>query len=217
MIGDQADCYARLKQNLPPWFGREDDSPAFNALVQGAAWVLSFFYSLYLYAKLQTRFATMTGGWLDLGASDYFGEALHRFGGEPDGVYSRRIRLEVLRPRNTRTGIDRAVFDLTGNHPAIYEGWRPADIGCVGATLWVGTVPIGTPTAPNTVYITTPAPRGFGIPNVPGLNDSLTGLESTFALADAADTIANGPTPTDVLNALERVRTAGRTYFVQFT
>lgn len=217
MTGSQDDVYARLKQTLPPWFGREDDSPSVNALMQGAAWVLSFLYSLFLFAKLQTRFATMTGGWLDLGAGDYFGGALRRFGSEPDSSYGRRIRLEVLRPRNTRTGIDRAVYDLTGNHPTIFEPWRPADVGCIGVSMWVGYGMPGTPTAPNTVYITTPAPRGFGIPNVPGLDDSLTGIEATLALADTADVIANGPTPTDVLNALERCRTAGRTYLVHFT
>lgn len=219
MTGDQADLYGRLKRLLPPWFGREDDSPVVGAFVQGVAAVLSYLYSLYAYAKLQTRFATMSGGWLDLGSGDFFGATLPRFGGEPDASYSRRIRLEVLRPRNTRTAIDRAVFDLTGNHPAIYEAWRPMDCGALGdPSFTLGFAgQLGSAGARFQVQITTPAPAGFGIPNRPGWGDPAGGLEGTFSLADPADVIANGPTPTDVLNALERVRTAGRTYYVRFT
>lgn len=218
MTGDQDDLFSRIWSVLAPWFGDPTTSPVIAAAVQGAAWALAFIYSLYAFAKAQTRFATMSGGWLDLGAGDFFGDRLPRFGGEPDSSYARRIRLEVLRDRNTRNAIDRAVFDLTGDHPTVFEPWRPADCGCLGVDMWLGGPSLlGTPTAPFTVYITTPAPKGFGIPNLPGLDDAAAGLDSTLTLADAADTIANGPTPADVLDALERVRTAGRTYYVTFT
>ena len=63
-IGDQADVFARLKSTLPRWFS--DSTPIVDAVFQGLAWAGSFVYSLYAYAKLQTRIKTATDGWLDI-------------------------------------------------------------------------------------------------------------------------------------------------------
>lgn len=219
MTGDQDDIYARLRRLMPPWFGNEDDSPVVVAALQGAAWSLAFVYSLFQFAKLQTRIATSIGGWIDLASADYFGDQLRRFGFENDTSYSRRVRLEILRDRNTRNGIDRAVFDLTGNHPSIYEAFRPADCGGWGLPVFAlgYTGAWGSFGAAAEVIITTPAPKGYGIPNRPGWNDTHGGVGDTFSLADDTDVVANGPTQADVLKALERVRTAGLLYYVRFT
>lgn len=219
MTGDQDDVHARLRQVLPPWFGREDDSPVLSALLEGAAWVLSYFYSLFAFAKLQTRIATASGGWLDLASGDFFGQRLRRFGGELDAIYSRRIRLEVLRDRNTRNGIDRAVFDMVGRHPTIFEGFRPADCAAWGIpqTFGCGVYgAYGSVSAPFQVIITVSPPRGYGIPNRPGWNDVAGGLDATFTLASELDVQASGPTQPDLLDAIERVRSAGVVYFVRF-
>lgn len=218
-IGDTTDLTSRLQRLVPPWFGRLDMSPAFAAGLQGAAWALSFVYSLYAFAVLQTRLATMSGGWLDLAAGDYFGDDLRRFGLEQDGIYSRRIRLEILRDRNTRNAIDRAVYDLTANHPAIFEAFRPADAGGWGTyALALGAVGAwGSADAAFQVIVVTPAPTGYGIPNLPGWDATTGGIDATFVLANDTDLVANGPTSLNVLNALERVRTASITYFVRFT
>lgn len=218
MTGDQDDLYARLKRLAPPWFGREDDSPVLTALLQGAAWALSFAYALFAFAKLQTRIATATGGWLDLASGDFFGEQLRRFGGELDPIYSRRIRLEVLRDRNDRNGVDRAVFDLTGGHPLVFEAFRPADCGGLGdpSFAWGVTGRYGSSQAAFQVLITAAPPRGYGVPDRPGWDDPAAGVEFSFSLASDLDVVANGPTQADVLAALERVRSAGVTYFVRF-
>jgi hypothetical protein len=219
MIGDQNDTYSRIQRLIPPWFGRQDASPVINSAIQGAAWALAFVYSLYAFAVLQTRLATMSGGWLDLAAGDYFGDNLRRFGAEQDGTYSRRIRLEVLRDRNTRNGIDRAVYDLTANHPIIFEAFRPADGGGLGTYgLALGVVGgWGSAGGAFQVLVSTQAPTGFGIPTLPGWDVTTGGIDATFVLENETDLVANGPTPLNVLNALERVRTAGITYFVRFT
>lgn len=220
MTGDQADLTARIKSVLPRWFGFEEgENPVLNALVQGAAQALAFIRSLIAFAALQTRIATATGGWLDLIAADYIDGGLTRFAGETDAQYSRRIRLEVLRDRNTRYAIDRAVFDLTGNHPTIYEGWRPATCGGLGSpSLSLGTTGrLGSSGAPAEVIVTTPAPRGYGIPGRPGWGNTVGGWGSVFSLASASDVIAPGPTPFDMIAALERVRTEGITLYVRFT
>jgi hypothetical protein len=55
--GDTSDITARLKGALPArWFG--DTAPIRDALLTGWATAHSFLYSLYLYAKLQTRILT---------------------------------------------------------------------------------------------------------------------------------------------------------------
>jgi hypothetical protein len=57
----------RLKALIPPtWYG--DDNPIRDAILTGCASALSWCYSLYLYAKLQTRINTATDGWLDIAA-----------------------------------------------------------------------------------------------------------------------------------------------------
>lgn len=219
MKGDQADQFARLQSLLPPWFGASDESPAVNAVLQGAAWALAFVYGLYAFALTQIRIATASGGWLDLIAVDYFGDDLRRFGSESDANYSRRIRLEILRQRNTRAGIDRAVFDLTANHPDIYEAFRPASCACLGTLGFaLGAVGLlGSSGAPLEVIVATPAPTGYGVPNRPGWNDTLNGIQDTFSLSGDGDVVANGPTFTDVIKALERVRSAGVAYYIYFT
>ena len=216
MTGDQNDIASRIERMIPPWFGSSDNSPAINALVQGMSYALAFVYSLYAWAKLQTRVATMSGGWLDLAAGDYFGDGLRRFGNETDASYSRRIRLEVFRDRNTRNGIDHAVYDLTGNHPTIYESFRPSGNACMGDVGFaMGTAGLlGSSQAPFQVIITTPAPTGYGIPGRPGIGDTLNGIGDTFSLAGPSDVVANGPASLDLATAIDRVRTAGITYYI---
>lgn len=219
MIGDIDDTSARLRRLLPPWFGREDDSPAVSALLQGAARILAHVYSLWAFAKLQTRIATSTGGWLEMAAADYIG-AFPRFAGEDDAKYSRRIRLEVLRDRNTRNAIDRAVYDLTGAHPDIYEAWRPGDCGGYGTPgLAYGMAGrYGSRRAPFEVIVSVPEPQNYGIPNRPGYGAALAGYGMpTWAYADDADIMGSGPTLADIYAGLERVRTAGVTYYVRLT
>lgn len=220
-VGDQNDVAGRIWGLLPSgWFGRRGDSPIVEALAQGGGWALSNSFSLYAAAKALTRIATMTGGWLEFAAGDYF-DQFNRLSGEGDTSYARRIRLEVFRPRNTRYAIDRAVFDLTATHPTIVETWRPGDCGGWGTTAFAFGGPgiYGSRATSYDVLIFTPQPTNYGIPNRGGWGSYVGayGTPANFSFADANDIVGSGASQADILSALERVRTAGITYWVQFT
>lgn len=144
MIGDQSDIFNRLKGMLPSrWFGTASDPvPLIDAVLSGFATSLAFLYSLYLYAKLQTRINTATDGWLDLIAADFFGPAaLQRKTGQSDSSYRNAIKVALLREKATRNAIINTLVSLTGRTPIIVEPQRPADTGAYGfnpAALLVG-------------------------------------------------------------------------------
>lgn len=140
-IGDQADIFARLKRMLPTrWFGSATDpAPIVDAVLTGIAVVLSFIYSLYAYAKLQTRINTATDGWLDLISADFFGTDLPRAAGQSDDSFRNAIKARLLREKATRNAIIFALTTLTGRAPVICEPWRPLDTGAYG----VGTTGYG--------------------------------------------------------------------------
>ena len=131
--GDQSDMFGRLKNLLPRgWFG--DSNPILDALSWGYAQALAWMYSLYLFAKAQTRIKTATGGWLDIAAQDFFGTGLPRSSGMSDASYQNRILINLIRERGTRYAITKVLTDLTGRPPVIFEPRRPADTGAYGAT-----------------------------------------------------------------------------------
>lgn len=130
MTGDQEDILKRLKAVLPPWFGT--DTPIMDAVLSGPAKAFSSIYTLVQYAILQTRIATATDGWLDIIARDFFALGFRRRKLEPDATYRSRILDEILRARSTREAVSKALFDLTGVEPDIFEPARIADTGALG-------------------------------------------------------------------------------------
>lgn len=123
----------RILDALPVgWFG--DDHPILDAVVDGLAeaWLHSF--QLIRYAGFQLRLRTMTDGWIDLAAGDFFGSRFPRKANEEDGDYRNRVINEIFRERNTRNAIYRALVDLTGrtDHELI-EPQRPLDTGVYGS------------------------------------------------------------------------------------
>lgn len=222
MVGDQADMVARLKRYLPrSWFGyTADPTPVLDSLLAGIAASLSWAYSLYAFAKLQTRIATSTGGWLELSAYDHFGDDFPRFQGESDASYSHRIRQEVLRKRQTRGAIDSAIFDLTGVHPHIFEGFHAPTTGGWGSrSLAFGRAGrYGSRTAPAHVIVTTPRPQNYGIPRRGGWGSGVGGLGiGNLSFVDDTLLQGSGPQIADILKAVDRVRAAGVTIIVRFT
>ncbi|MDE4918539.1 hypothetical protein ACUXAV_000638 [Cupriavidus metallidurans] len=128
--GDQTDVFARLKSALPSrWFGSTADSmPVVDSLLAGITTALSFVYSLYAYAKLQTRILTATDGWLDLIAADFFGATLQRKANQSDASFRANIIANMFRERGTRRAIIKVLTDITGRAPVIFEPNRPADV-----------------------------------------------------------------------------------------
>jgi hypothetical protein len=135
-IGDSSDMWGRLKNLLPAgWFG--DNNPIRDALLWGYANALAWGYTLYLYAKDQTRIKSATDGWLDLIGLDFFGNNLVRYANQTDTSYRNRILINIFRERTTRHAMEQVLLDLTGRSPIIIEPARPADVGAYGAAVAV--------------------------------------------------------------------------------
>jgi hypothetical protein len=190
--GDQNDCYNRLKAVMPPWFGDPSQTPIINALLQGIAYALSFVYSLWAYAALQTRIKTATDGWLDMIAGDWFGAFLQRRQGQSDASYRALILAWILRERGTRNGVIKVLQDVTGRTPVVFEPNRPIDAGAYSTLMWGYNRAGG--------YGTQSLPRNAALVTAfRPLNGS-----QQFGVQDA-----------DIYSAVEAVRPAGTTMWVQ--
>ncbi len=171
MTGDQNDMAGRLRAVLPKgWF--PDGAPVLDGMLAGIAQAASWVYSLLGYARLQTRIATATGGWLDLVARDCFGARLVRRLNEGDASLRARIFLELLRPRVTRAALIQQIVDLTGRQPWIFEPMRPEDTGCWGAFLSYGGPSAagaggwGSVALPFQCFVVAGRPVSGGVPDV---------------------------------------------------
>ncbi|MDQ0124714.1 hypothetical protein J2W17_003668 [Pseudomonas lini] len=141
--GDNTDMFGRLKNLLPAgWFG--DNNPIRDALLWGYANALAWGYTLYLYAKDQTRIKSATDGWLDLIGLDFFGDNLIRYASQTDASYRNRILVNIFRERTTRHAMEQVLYDLTGRWPVIVEPARPADVGSYGAAVAVSRASTAT-------------------------------------------------------------------------
>jgi hypothetical protein len=177
--GDQADFVNRLAGLLPAsWFEPgAGNNPVRDAELNGAAFNLSWIYSLYSYTLLQTRIATATGVWLDRIAWDFFGPAFARSPGETDDTFRVALKAEILRPRQTRAAILIMLQELTGNSGTVHEPWNPYDWGgysegvCgYGIALGYGSLQYN-----NQILVTAVRPNGEGIPIVAGYGMTASG------------------------------------------
>ncbi|WP_433867111.1 hypothetical protein [Ralstonia wenshanensis] len=175
--GDQQDIYARLVGYLPLWFGDPSQSPVLNALLQGLAYGLAYAYSVYAYAKLQTRILTATDGWLDMIAADFFGDSIQRAANQSDASFRARILINLFRERATRAGLTKVLRDITGQTPHIVELLRPADTGAYGApnSGYGQAGAYGSLVMPYQAFVTAYRPAGTGIPNIAGYGISTGG------------------------------------------
>lgn len=210
MTGDQQDFFQRIKTLVPRWFG--DDTPTIDALVQGLAWAGSFVYSLWAYAKLQTRILTATDGWLDMIAADFFGAALLRQSNQSDASFRARIIINLFRERATRGGIVKVLQDLTGRTPLVFEPLRPADTGCYGGpAIGYGMAGgYGSMLLPFQALVTAYRPTGSGIPLVAGYGISTGGYGQASRADYAAMSMIQGAvTDADIYAAIDSVKPAG--------
>lgn len=223
MTGNLDDLLSRIKSTLAPWF--PNSSPILDGLLAGFANVASWVYGLIAYARLQTRVATATDGFLDLIAYDFFGRRIRR-GIKSDDQFRAAIVAELFRPRATRQAIIQAVTDLTGIAPVIFEPARPQDTGGYapgpagdgrGYGLAYGLAGgYGSLMMPYEILITAYRPATTGIANVIGYNNT-PGAYSTPSQIEygSLDMIQGSVTDADIMATIHDVIAAGITAWVQ--
>jgi hypothetical protein len=208
--GDQNDILQRLKATLPRWFS--DSTPVLDAVLSGWAQAWSFIYSLYAYAKLQSRVLTATDGWLDMIAGDFFGVSVLRKANQSDTSFRAMIIANMFRERGTRNAIVRVLTDLTGRSPTIIEPQRPADTGALGVSLGLSVGgAIGSLLLPAQTFVVAYRPLTSGIPYVPGLGTAPFGLGITQggAVLVSLSQIQNSVSDADIYAAIDSVKAAG--------
>lgn len=219
--GDQDDLISRLQRWLPTgWFPTtKDEAPRLYSVLAGFASLLSQIYLAIQYVRLQTRLATLTDGFVDLASADFFGDRLPRLNAESDDRFSMRVRLEIFRKKLTREAIDELLFQMTGAHPLIVELERPADIGGWGCRrAWGVAGPWGGRADSPAVFITTKHAGQFGVPLVNGWGCYAGGWGvGRQVWADADMITGTGFTDAQIMAALNRIRAAGVTYWVNIT
>jgi hypothetical protein len=168
--GDTNDNVNRLRATLAPWFPDLSAAPVLNAVLTGIGDAFAFVYNYLQFAKLQTRIATATGGWLDLIGWDFFGSRFARRQGESDSSWQPRILQEILRPRQTRAAISLMLTQLTGRAPLIVEGWNTGDEGSYGTgDMGYGAgLGYGSLNYNDQVFITAYRQNSNGVPLVSG-------------------------------------------------
>ena len=130
MKGDQADVVSRLRLTLPEgWFS--DDAPILDGLLSGLGAAWAGLYSLLSAVRLQSRLLTVTGQFLDLACSDFFGGRVSRRAFETDAALRTRLLSAMGRERATRAALIEAANDA-GYSATIFEPARPADTGAYG-------------------------------------------------------------------------------------
>lgn len=212
--GDSNDVFVRLKAALPQrWFGSTSDSmPVVDSILAGIATGLSFIYSLYAYAALQTRIRSATDGWLDAISADFFGSGLPRKANQSDASFRANIIANLFRERATRNGIIKVLQDITGRTPTIIEPMRPADTGVYGGPLigYSAAGAYGSMLMPYQAFVIAYRPLGVGIPSVAGYGIS-TGAYSTASQAEWASLsmIQSDITDADIYAAIDQTKPAG--------
>lgn len=177
MTGDSNDVFARLKAALPQrWFGSTSDSmPVADSILSSAATGLSFVYSLYAYAKANTRLASMTDGWLDLFANDFFGSTLQRKANQSDASFRARIQANLFAEKATRRGVVNALTTVSGRAPVVFEPNGHGDVAVMGVptagglnymgiqtSMYVGPARMGSMAVPFQAFIIAYRPQATG-------------------------------------------------------
>lgn len=178
--GDQADFTARVKAVInSDWL--PDSTPILDGILSGCAYGWSYCYGMIQFVKAQSRRLTASGVFMDMIAFDFFGSWITRRTSETDAALSTRIGNELFRPKGTRFGLVKALTDLTGHAPAIFEPGNTLDTGgvgylgmtvgtglAVGGAGVVGAGGAGSLAMPFQFFLTAYRPSGGGIPGVMG-------------------------------------------------
>lgn len=206
----------RLQNLLPTgWFG--DTNPIRDALLTAYAQGLAWAYSLYIYAKAQTRIKTASDSWLDLIGLDFFGDGLIRYSSQTDDSYRNRILINIFRERATRPGMRQVLLDLTGREPVIVEPARPIDVGCLGQTMYLGASgQLGSVVKPYQAFVTVYRPVGSGAGNWPGIATSPFGLSVTSGMVPSTQ-LFPAVSDADIVAAIEATKPYGSTIWYRIS
>jgi hypothetical protein len=217
--GDANDIVARVKRLIPGrWFAYA--APVRDAVLGGIADGASWCFSLIAYARAQSRIATSTGPWLDLIALDYFQRNISRSSGQGDSAFLARIKAELLRERVTRAGMIRAISDLTGSAPVVFEPWNTGDTGAwdnastlawdtQGAGAWGDTV------FPCQAFLTVLPPGLQGIANAPGWDSAQAGWGSSASELVDQSQISGAVTTQNIYDAINHTKPMGSIMWTQ--
>lgn len=215
--GDNADVLARLKSVLPSWFPQS--TPILDGVLSGFAQIGAWGYSLLQYTQAQTRIATATDGFLDLAAFDFFGLRVRRKAAQPDAVLRGVIKAEVLRERDTRRGMIKALTDLTGTPVSIFEPSYAYDTGGYNTygLAFDETGAWGSRDLPFQMFITVVEPIGAGVPNVAGFDTGYGAWGGGYSSLIDKNAITGNVTNQDIYDTVEATRAAGVTCWVNIT
>lgn len=215
--GDQKDIFNRLKALLPPtWF--DANSPFLDGVLTACAQALAWCYSLYVYAKIQTRISTATDGWLDLAAYDFFGTNVQRSAGQSDDLFRNQMKISLFRERGTRQAIIDILEDMTGKTPYIFEPQRPMDTGSYGGPMIGYGVAggYGSLMLPYQAFVTAYRPSGSGIPYIAGYSSTPSGYSVASRGEYASQSMITGSiTDVQVYEAIAAVKMEGTLVWVR--
>jgi hypothetical protein len=218
-LGDQDDFVGRLKAVLPNgWF--QGVTPLLDAVLNGAAAALAPVYDLIVCLKAQTRLKTVSDGFLDLAAFDFFGTLLPRKRAEIDSFYRERLLASLLREKATRKGLNDNIEALTGIAPVIFEPWNLVDAGAydMGTLAYDAAGGYGELDLPYQGFVTVYRPTGQGVPYLSGYDEGPSGYDVSGTFAYIDETAIPGVTDDDDLYAaVSAVIPAGTVAWVQIT
>lgn len=215
MTSSTDDMISRQRRLLPRgWF--TDDSPVLDAVLSGFSSCASHVYELLAFVGAQTRLATVSDGFLDLAAYDFFGLRVRRRSGQSDASFRQTVLDEIFRERVTRAGIKKAVEDLTGFEARMFEPFNATDCGGLDtgflgydmAGRW------GDINMPRTILIATLNPKGAGLPGAPGFDDGLGGLDTPPEQWGDLAKVSGPVTQQDIYDTVNATRAAGVTAWV---
>lgn len=217
--GDKSDILARIKAVLPTWFG--GTSPVLDAVLSGLAQASFFVYSLYAYAKLQTRILTATDGWLDMIAADYFGSGVVRKANQSDTSFRAAIISNLLRERGTRNGVILILKALTGRTPTVIEPMRPSDTGAYSApnSGYSSAGAYGSALLPFQAFVIAYRPSSAGIPNIAGYGNAPAayGVASQGGEYASIGMVQATVQDADIYAAIDAVKPAASTLWTQIS